>query len=30
VPLLDPGQSVALGQVEPGIPGAELHAQEAS
>jgi hypothetical protein len=30
VPLLDPGQSVALGQVERGIPGAELHAQEAS
>ena len=30
VPLLEPGQSVALGQVERGIPGAELHAQEAS
>jgi Polysaccharide deacetylase len=30
VPLLEPGQSVALGHGERGIPGAELHAQEAS
>ena len=30
VPLLEPGQSVALGQMERAIPGAEFRAQEAS